>query len=259
MSLENKVIIVAGAASGIGAAVARRLAAQGAKVVVGDLPNSVMNDTVDDIRSRGGIAQSFGFDMTDEASIKAMIEYAVKEFGGLDGLHNNSIDTRNAFKDTNILDVDMPVWQRTFDIGLTGYFLSMRHAIPHMLNRGGGAIVNTSSAAAFSGEPIRPAYGAVKAGVIAITRHVAAAYGAKGIRCNAVAPGAILTENALAAANNAGVDLEATFEVVQNTVMHSHRAGKPEDIGAMVSFLMSEDGAWINGQCISVDGGWIFR
>ena len=133
----------------------------------------------------------------------------------------------------------------------------MRHAVPQMLKQGSGAIVNTSSSSAFSGEPIRPAYGASKAGVVALTRHVATAYGRHGIRCNAVAPGAIATEAGLAVAKQ--MNAEHWFKHVRENFAHSHRDGTPEDIAAVVALMLSDEGAWINGQCFSVDGGWLFR
>jgi NAD(P)-dependent dehydrogenase (short-subunit alcohol dehydrogenase family) len=128
-----------------------------------------------------------------------------------------------------------------------------------MLKQGGGAIVNTSSAAAFSAEPIRPAYGASKAGVVALTRHVATAYGRQGIRCNAVAPGAIATEGALANTKQMGSDPYEVFKYVKENLAHSHRDGSPNDIAAVVALMLSDEGSWINGQCFSVDGGWLFR
>jgi NAD(P)-dependent dehydrogenase (short-subunit alcohol dehydrogenase family) len=257
--LENKVVIVAGAALGIGAATARKLAKDGAKVVVADLNERDAKLTADSIVAAGGTAKSFAFDITDEASIKHMIAFAVDHFGGLDGLHNNVADVPLCEFDTDLLTVDLAVWNRTLEVNLTGFLRTMRQAIPQMLKRGGGSIVNTSSAAAFAGEPTRPAYGTSKAGVVALTRHVAAAYGKQGIRCNSVAPGAIATENASAVARKVLGDPSVWFDHVRENIMHSHRDGTPEDIGAMVAFLLSDDAAWINGQCISVDGGWLFR
>jgi len=256
--LRDKVIIVAGSALGIGAATARKLAKSGAKVILADL-NEQAVATAESIRSTGGIATAFRFDITDEDTIKRMIAYAIDTYGRLDGLHNNVADIPLAVRDTNLLDVDLAVWERMFRINLTGCFLTMRHAVPEMLKQGGGAIVNTSSAAAFSAEPVRPAYGASKAGIVALTRHVATAYGRQGIRCNAVAPGAIMTEAARAAAKLMDGDPEQWFKHIRENIAHSHRDGTPEDIAAVVALMLSDEGAWINGQCFSVDGGWLFR
>jgi NAD(P)-dependent dehydrogenase (short-subunit alcohol dehydrogenase family) len=135
----------------------------------------------------------------------------------------------------------------------------MRHAVPQMLKQGGGAIVNTSSAAAFSAEPTIPAYASSKAGLLALTRHVASKYGRQGIRCNAVAPGAIATESVVAVSKNMGGDMEQWYKHLRENVAHSHRDGKPEDVAAIVALMLSDEGSWINGQCFSVDGGWLFR
>lgn len=258
--LQNKVIIIAGGALGIGAATARKVAKGGAHVIVADINESDATATAESIRKAGGSATAFRFDITDEESIERMIAYAVDKHGRLDGLHNNVADIALCVRDTTLLEVDLAVWERMFRINLTGLFLTMRHAVPQMLKQGGGgAIVNTSSAAAFSAEPVRPSYGASKAGIVALTRHVATAYGRQGIRCNAVAPGAIATEAALAAAKQMDGDPEQWFKHVRENIAHSHRDGKPEDIAAVVALMLSDDGAWINGQCFSIDGGWLFR
>jgi NAD(P)-dependent dehydrogenase (short-subunit alcohol dehydrogenase family) len=257
--LQDKVIIIAGGALGIGAATARKLAKSGAKVIVGDLNEVDAQATAESIRATGGVATAFRFDITDEDSIKRMIAYAIGEYGRLDGLHNNVADLPLCLKDTTLLEIDLAVWERMFKVNLTGCLLTMRHAVPQMLKQGGGAIVNTSSAAAFSAEPMRPAYGASKAAIVALTRHVATAYGRQGIRCNSVAPGIIATEGALANTKEMGPDPMEPFRYVRENLAHSHRDGSPDDIAAVVALMLSDDGAWINGQCFSVDGGWLFR
>ena len=257
--LQDKVVIVAGGALGIGAATARKLASSGAKVVVADLNDTDAAATAESICTAGGTATSLRFDITDEASIKAMIAHAVDRYGRLDGLHNNVGAITLCPRDTNLLDIDLAVWEQMFRVNLTGFLLTMRHAIPQMLKQGGGAIVNTSSAAAFSGEATLPAYSASKAGVVALTRHVASAYGRQGIRCNAVAPGAIATEGALASAKAMGGDPQDWFRNVRENIAHSHRDGSPNDIAAVVALMLSDEGSWINGQCFSIDGGWLFR
>jgi len=184
--------------------------------------------------------------------------YTITEFGGLDGLHNNVADLRaETFgADTNIVDIDLNVWTRTLEINLTGFLLTMRRAIPELLKRGGGSIVNTSSLAA-RGAAIQPAYGASKAAVNALTGHVAAAFGRAGIRCNAVVPGAIATERAKSLTAQSGRNIEDFYKEIRARHLRSHRDGRPEDVASMVALLMSDEGAWINGQCINVDGGWI--
>jgi NAD(P)-dependent dehydrogenase (short-subunit alcohol dehydrogenase family) len=257
--LQNKVVIVAGAALGIGAATARKLAKCGAKVVVADINENGAGATAESIRAAGGSAIPFWFDITDEQSIARMIAHVVDKYGQLDGLHNNVADVALTARDTNLLDVDLGVWERMLHVNLTGTFLTMRHAVRQMLKQGAGAIVNTSSAAAFSALPSVPAYASSKAGINALTRHVASAYGRQGIRCNAVAPGIIATEGAVAAARQSDAERERWYRHVRENVAHSHRDGKPEDIAAVVALMLSDEGSWINGQCFSVDGGWLFR
>lgn len=255
--LQGKVMLIAGGATGIGAATARKLASHGAKVVIGDYNVAKAKETADAICATGGVASSCAFDMTDEASIRDLFTYTLDTHGRVDGLHNNAADFKVMLADSNILDISVEDWQRTFDVDLTGYFLTMRQAIPQMLKQGGGSIVNTSSAAAFVAMPNLPAYGAAKAGVVSLTRHVAILYGRQGIRCNNVAPGAVPTESASAAADATGAS--GWWQHVRENISHSTRDGRPEDLASMVALLMSDEGSWINGQSINVDGGWVIR
>jgi NAD(P)-dependent dehydrogenase (short-subunit alcohol dehydrogenase family) len=257
--LEGKIIIVSGASSGIGAATAKELASSGAQVVVADIDEKGAADTAQAIRDAGGSAISTAVDVRDDASVRKMIDVTIEHFGRIDGLHNNVADIALVVKDTTILDMETWVWERTLQTNLTGIFHIMRHALPHMLKVGGGAIVNTSSASAFSAKPVNPGYASSKAALNALTRHVASAYGRQGIRCNAIAPGAVRTEGAVAAATAMGHDVEAFYKNLRENIAHSHRDGTPEDIAAIVALLLSDRGSWINGQCISVDGGWLFR
>jgi NAD(P)-dependent dehydrogenase (short-subunit alcohol dehydrogenase family) len=133
-------------------------------------------------------------------------------------------------------------------VDLRGHLLCTRRAIPLLLARGGGAIVHTSSAAAFMGEPARPSYAMAKAGINALVRHVASRWGKEGIRANGVAPGLVITPTVAAMG-----DTDVQRAALRRTPSPS--LGRPEDIAAMVAFLLSDDGAWVNGQVVSVDGG----
>jgi len=258
--LQDKVVIVAGSASGIGAATARRLAGYGCKVVLGDIDEAGAAATARSIADDGGVALHRGFDIVDEQSIAGLFAFTLDTFGRLDGLHNNVAAVALTPRDTNLLDIELDVWERTLRTNLTGLFLTMRHAVRQMLKQeGGGAIVNTSSAAAFMGAEEIPAYSSSKAGLLALTRHVSSAYGRQGIRCNAVAPGAVPTEGARAASKAMGQGIHEQYEIIRAQGPHSHRAGKSEDIAEVVALLLSDIGSWINGQCINVDGGWIYR
>jgi len=138
-------------------------------------------------------------------------------------------------------------------VNLRGYVAAMKYAIPAMLGRGGGAIVNMSSAAAFQGEPARPAYATAKAGIGALTRHVASRWGKEGIRCNAVAPGFTATEAIQSAPDWPELQTGALKRI------RGPRVGAPDDVAALVAFLFSEEGEWINGQVINIDGGTVLR
>jgi NAD(P)-dependent dehydrogenase (short-subunit alcohol dehydrogenase family) len=260
--LKDKVIVVAGGASGIGAATATRLAAEGAQVVVGDVNIEGAEKTAAAIEAAGGRALPYQYDASVEETIRGLIDFAVSTFGGLDGLHNNAAELSPEIitKDADVVTTELDVWNRTLTVNLTGYLLGIRYAIPELLKRGGGAIVNTSSGAAFCGEDIRVSYGVSKAGIGALTRHVASAYGKHGIRCNAVAPGYVPMESMKKlTADTFGINPETVMNELLNTAVRLPRLGTPEDIAAMITFLLSDDGEWITGQVYGVDGGWILR
>jgi NAD(P)-dependent dehydrogenase (short-subunit alcohol dehydrogenase family) len=251
--LRGKVAVVAGGASGIGAATAKRLAAEGCQVVVGDPADDGGRHTADDITSAGGIAIPVYFDFAEGDSVQVLFDTATTTYGGVDLLFNVGADMSTLRGDTDVVDIDLDIWDRTMTVNLRGYLLSMKHAIPMLLARGGGVIVNMSSAAAFQGEPARPAYATAKAGIGALTRHVASRWGREGIRCNAVAPGFTATEAIRSASQ--WPDLQASaLKRIRGT-----RVGEPTDVAALVAFLMSDDGSWINGQVLNIDGGTVLR
>ncbi len=251
--LAGKVAVIAGGGTGIGAATARRLGAEGCSVVVGDVDLDGAQGTVDEIRGAGDIAHAVAFDLAEPESISDLIDTAAGSFGGVDVMFNVGADMRTLRGDTDVVDIDLEIWDRTMTVNLRGYVVLMKHAIPQMLARGGGAIINMSSAAAFQGEPARPAYATAKAGIGALTRHVASRWGKQNIRCNAVAPGFTATEAIRSAPQWPDLEAAALKRI------RSPRVGEPDDIASMVAFLMSDEGAWINGQVINIDGGTILR
>src|SRR3954447_11507288 len=188
--LSGKVAVVTGAGSGIGEATARLMVQEGASVVLADINGPAAERVAGDLGSSAVPAE---VDVSDEPSVVRMIETAVESFGGLDVLHNNASDASTNALDMDIVNLDMAVFDRLVAVNLKGMFMGCKHAIPHMLERGGGAIVNTASIEGFVGRGVRAAYGASKAGVVQLTRAVAAQCGRRGIRCNAVAPGLTLT------------------------------------------------------------------
>ncbi len=252
--LSGRVVLVAGGAGGIGTATCVRLGEEGARVLVADLDAAAAEAVAKGIREAGGTAEPTGIDLRDETSVAAAVELAVATFGGLDVLHANAADLSpdTIGHDTDAESVSLDVFDRTIAVNLRGHLLCARHAIPKLLERGGGALVFTSSAAAFAGEPERPSYAMAKSGLGGLVRHVASRWGKQGIRANAVAPGLVLTETVRAG-------LDPAFAEMAASMTRSARLGTPEDIAAMVAFLASDDASWITGQVISVDGGAVLR
>jgi len=248
--LSGKVAVVAGAATGIGRACSLRLAAEGASVVAASpaAEQAHVDSLVSEVVASGGTAIGLAFDATDETSIKALIDGAVDRFGAIDAVHANFADLRVIFEDSDILGVSDEVLERTLDVNLKGMVRLTRHAVPRLLERGGGAMIYTSSTASKVGEPVRPCYAMAKAGINALVRHVASAWGKQGIRANAIMPGLVITPE-----KRTTMPSDLQDQVL--AVGRSPRLGEVEDIAAMVALLASKDGEWINGQTIAVDGG----
>lgn len=254
--LQDKVVLVAGAATGIGAATALRLAQESASVVIGDLREEQAQATAERIGARTGrTVTAIGFDATDEKSVAELVARAHAVAGRLDGVHYNVANLSDAVfaRDTDVVDLDVHVWDATLAANLTGFLYTLRHAVPVLLEGGGTpAVVATSSDASFAGDAAKPAYAVSKAGINALVRHTASRWGKEGLRCNAVAPSLTLTEVALAEERPGWKEL--VLEKVRST-----RLGDPADTAAMVAYLLSDDAAWINGQVIGVNGGMYFR
>jgi NAD(P)-dependent dehydrogenase (short-subunit alcohol dehydrogenase family) len=223
--------------------------------VVGDVDGAAAAAVADRINSNDGRALSVQVDIADEEAVRALVDRAAVDLGGVDILHANAADLtpEGIGSDSDIVDMPLDSFDRTIRGGARGHLLCARHAIPRLLERGGGALVFTSSGSAFPGEPQRPAYAMSKSGINALVRHIASRWGKEGIRANAVAPGLVRTEK-----NFQMLDDEATLDLILGAI-RSSRVGKPDDIAAMVAFLASDDGEWINGQVISVDGGTTMR
>jgi NAD(P)-dependent dehydrogenase (short-subunit alcohol dehydrogenase family) len=251
--LAVKVVVVVGGGSGIGAATSARLGEEGCRVVVGDVAEDAAQHTAERIVAAGGTATHVQFDLADTESVANLIDSAATTYDGVDLVFNVGADMSTLPADTDVVDIDFGVWDRVMTVSLRGYLAAMKYAIPAMLSRGGGAIVNMSSAAAFQGESARPAYATAKAGIGALTRHVASRWGKDGIRCNAVAPGFTATEAIRS------VPQWPQLEAAALKRIRGTRVGDPEDVAALVAFLLSSEGAWINGQVVNVDGGTILR
>jgi NAD(P)-dependent dehydrogenase (short-subunit alcohol dehydrogenase family) len=249
--LEGKVILVAGG-GGLGNGLARRYARDGAHVVLGHNHLDAAQAVAKEIEGEGGSALAVHLDGTEEASIVAAVALAKDRFGGLDGLHANFAAMSQARADTNVLDIPLAVLEATMQVNLTGYLLCTRHALPPLLERGGGAIVYTSSIGAHMGEPAQLAYAMSKAAGHALMRHVAATYGPQGVRANVITPGMIRHEKWDSFPDDIADRLQGM--AIARAAIKS-RIANPNDIASLGALLMSDDGAYITGQVIRVDGG----
>ena len=252
MRLEGKAILVAGG-GGIGGGLALRYAREGANVLLGDINADAAQDAVDEIIAAGGRAIGTRLDGTDEQSIVEAVTLARDRYGGLDGLHVNFASFVDQGQDTGIIELPLEAFDETMRVNLRGYYLCTRIALPAILDRGGGSIIYTSSPAASKGEPTRVAYAISKAGGHALMRHVAARYGSRGVRANSVSPGSVLHER------HEGELSPAMKEWLYSLALIKSRLGRAEDVAAMCALLMSEEGSYITGQVISVDGGVTMR
>lgn len=248
--LDGKVAIVTGAASGIGRASALAMADEGAWIAVADIDLRGAEDVVADAQRRGGTAMAIEVDVADPAAVEHMVRRTVDELGRVDVLFNNAAvltpDVRA--RDTDVVDLDLEVWHRTMAVNLTGPMLGCRFAVPEMRKRGGGSIINSSSAAAGLADVVRCAYGTSKGGLNSLTRYVAAAFGKDGIRCNAIAPGVVLTPAVRALQSD---DALAEFALHHTTP----RLGTPEDVAGLAVYLASDQSGFLTGQVLTVDGG----
>lgn len=251
--LEGKVIIVTGAATGIGRASALHFAANGARVVVADWNAELGSGTAEAIRAAGSEAIFVKTDVASEPDVEALIGITIDTFGQLDGAFNNAgVEMHNKL----IADLDIAEWQRVIDVDLTGVFLCMKHEMRAMKARG-GAIVNTASANGLIAQPASSEYIAAKHGVVGITRAGSTEFEATGVRVNAILPGLILTpmiEDRLMGDPVFGKHLDMMKG------RHSvGRFGQPEDIAKAAKWLLSDECPFVNGLMMSVDGGYVAR
>jgi len=243
--MEGKVIVMTGAASGIGRAAAEIAARRGAKVVIADIAYDAAAAVVAGIVDAGGVASAIRTDVTSECDIRAMVEYAVHTYGKLDGAFNNA-----GMPPTSrpLHEVTLEEWQHHIAVNLTGVFLCMKHEIPAMLKNGGGAIVNTASAAAVRGNVGFSEYIAAKHGVLGLGRAAGVEYGPQNIRVNTVLPGAIRTpmlQDALDLGLNA-------FSAAKYPMQ---RAGEPSELGEAAVWLLSDASSYVTAAHLAVDGG----
>jgi len=250
-ALSGRAALITGAATGIGRATAILFASEGAKVTIADVNVDGGRSTVDEVRSRGGEAWFEEADVSASADVSRMVANAAEAMGGLDVVVNNAGMMRAA----PIADFEEADWDRTMAVNVRSIFLTTRAALPHLKRSGRGVILSTASTAAYRGGPGIAAYSASKGAVVALTSVLAKELAPEGIRVNCVCPGYIDTPF-----NQPAIDLIGGIEQQEATVRQVvplKRQGRPEEVAPSFLFLASDAAAYITGQAINVDGGFV--
>ncbi|MEY4705097.1 MAG: 2-(S)-hydroxypropyl-CoM dehydrogenase [Nitrospirota bacterium] len=244
--LRGKVAVVTGGNVGIGEAIAKTFAREGAAVVITGRRQGELDRVVSDIVTEQGQAFAVAGSVTDELHVQETVRQTVQQFGRLDVLVNNAGVGEFGKR---LHEVDDASWAQILDVNLTGVFRMTRAVLPQMLKQGKGAIVNISSIASLVGLPALPAYAASKGALDALTRALAVDYAKEGIRCNVVNPGLIDTPMAAPLMSNP----ERLAPILARYPIR--RVGKPEEVADMVLYLASDEAAWVTGGTFSIDGG----
>jgi NAD(P)-dependent dehydrogenase (short-subunit alcohol dehydrogenase family) len=246
---EGKVILITGAAGGLGVAMSQLLAQRGGAIAVVDIDGDRAEAAAQAVRDAGGKAVGIRADITSEADVKAAVARTVEALGGLDVLVNNanSADPAVSRGDSiGLTNLTGEVWDAYMAVNGRGAMFCCKHAIPQMIRRGGGAIVNIVSVAGMKGGFALAAYGASKAALISLTRHIAVSYGKQNIRANAVAPGTTVHDR---------MKSRMAASTLDTSTVLINRLGEPNDIAYAVAYLASEEAGNITGQVLAVDGG----
>lgn len=248
--LAGKVALVtgSGAERNLGYDCARVLAEAGAEVVLHGRRREELTHLTDRLRHQGLHVSCFVADMGAEPEIKALVDFAVSTYGGLDVLVNTAATTAHP-QDLDVARLTVDAWDQSFVVNARGTMLACKHAIPHMMERGGGSIINYSSGTALAGDMQYTAYACSKAAIHTLTVYVATQYGAKGIRCNSLAIGLVRT-----AVNEASIP--EPYATVYRANHALGRMGRPEEVSEVVHFLATDAAAFVTGQVIGVDGGY---
>ncbi len=255
--LAGRHVVVTGGARGIGRGIARRCARSGADVTIFDLRTSDAEETAAAVREIGGAASVQAVDVTDEAAVEAAVEAAESELGSIDGLVNNA----GVQQSISILETTEAEWDRHFDVNAKGTFLVSKHVAERMIETGtAGSIVNVASVGAERPFQGQGAYGASKAAVVTFTTVLAKELAEHGITANSIKPGTVDTPMVQQwleerAGQSGATEEELLAETIDEHVLD--RIGTPEEIGHAAVWLLSEEGEWVTGESIAVDGGYL--
>ncbi|MGL4804866.1 MAG: SDR family NAD(P)-dependent oxidoreductase [Bacteroidales bacterium] len=243
----NKVVLITGAANGVGRSAAERFAQEGAKIILADRNYKKAKTFAIALSTEGHEAKAFNFDAESIKSCDELVRFARNEFGRIDILVNN-VGGTDAIKDSDILNLDISYFDKIFHVNIRCMMYLSKLVLPSMIKQGKGVIINISGNSSDMADNLYTLYGTTKAGVQSFTRHLATQYAKFGIRCNAVSPGLVLTNKVKSFLPDNTKQMFAKFDM-------EHLVGEPEEVANTIVFLASNDARFINGQTIKVDGG----
>lgn len=251
MKLQDKVTVITGAGSGMGKEMALLFGREGAKLVLADISQATLDEVVAEVKNNGGQAVGVIANVAKEEDVQNMIDTAVNTYGSLDVLVNNAgiMD-----KMTPVTDLTDELWERVIAVNTTGPMRAIRKALPIMMEKGKGVIVNTASVGGLYGSRAGAAYTASKHAVVGLTKNIGFQYADAGIRCNAIAPGGVET-NIMSDAGDMNMESRGLKKAMSGTGMNP-RSGHPSEIAKVALFLASDDSSFVNGTVITADAGW---